>query len=87
MLKSDSVVLENTDFSPDPCILLRFDFFMVYYIFVIFFILCLFKDQKIQEKKICTLLSLQQYGRSTSLKPVTGMLICQSLTLREAFAS
>lgn len=48
MLKGYTAVLENIDFSPDPCILLCFDIFMVYYVFIIFFILSLFKAQKIQ---------------------------------------
>lgn len=48
MLKGYTDVLENTDFSPDPCILSCFDVFMVYYVFFIFFIFSLFKAQKIQ---------------------------------------
>lgn len=49
MLKGYTAVLEDIDFSPDPCIYLCFDFFlMVYYVFFIFFILSLFKAQKIQ---------------------------------------
>lgn len=48
MLKGDTAVLENADFSPDPHILFHFDFLMVYYIFIIFFILYLFKAQTIQ---------------------------------------